>query len=183
MVPQINTDTSQYACCKNQYRVSQLGIIICLWGFGHADRHAVYCTLHFSTWEKFKMCQWVCLTQTYVITKSQSVVGPAAQIIGFLTSVAEGYWVWNLATNYHGTYFQLQVYILILLWHSETGCSDGRVKAKSAEEMFHYHTHAQFLVPLRIASTKYANTSSTLRSQTSIAQKLPSSNGSFFHIL
>ena len=49
-----------------------------------------------------------------------------------------------------------QVYIPLLVWHSETGCSDGHTEAKSAEEMFHYHTHAHAdypnLVPLRIAS-------------------------------
>ena len=35
--------------------------------------------------------------------QEMSVVGPAAQII--LTSVVEVYGVWNLATDYHGTYF------------------------------------------------------------------------------
>ena len=31
----------------------------------------------------------------------------------------------------------------LLVWHSETGCSDGHAEAKSAEEMLYYHTHAQ----------------------------------------
>ena len=35
-----------------------------------------------------------------------------------------------------------QVHIPLLVWHSETGCSDGHAEAKSAEEMFHYDTHA-----------------------------------------
>ena len=47
-----------------------------------------------------------------------------------------------------------QVYTPLLVWDSETDCSDGHTETKSVEEMFHYHTHAQILtlVPLRIAS-------------------------------
>ena len=38
----------------------------------------------------------------------------------------------------------IQVYIPLLVWHSETGCSDGHTEAKSAEEMFHMHRLSQF---------------------------------------
>ena len=43
------------------------------------------------------------LTEKSKCTKFKS--DPLGQIIGILTSVAEVYGVWNLATNYHGAYF------------------------------------------------------------------------------
>ena len=30
----------------------------------------------------------------------------------------------------------------LLVWHSETGCSNVHAEAKSAEEMLYYHTHS-----------------------------------------
>ena len=41
----------------------------------------------------------------YNLLKPSPVFGPVVQIIWILTSVAEVHGVWNLATNYHGTYF------------------------------------------------------------------------------
>ena len=60
-----------------------------------------------------------------------------------------------------------QVHIPLLVWHSET---DGHAEAKSAEEMFHYHTHLQTIPILLASQAKYARSQTCLQAVSVIQQ-------------